>query len=756
MAILDFIETPQRISLRTPDLELGWSADDGALRLLRRPDGASVIGHGPAIPVVDVALGAPDSWLAARSFVRYLASRFVQNNDGTAEVTIISGLGPLKMHDRYQISGTLVQRNLIIENVSVEDAAIYGVRLLIPFARIGRAEICRFEAPGNSVRPGVPLEVAAAQRRDVLPRRFFAPGLRNSSALELAPTHGPGLLALHTALQTEANAALSHETLLCWYTSPREAALPYLEGTPPNERAAVSLGHEIAVAARLPSGSHITCGSQHVQLLNQPWSAALATFRDTLLPTLLPPLDDPAPWLRDAVIYETHPALYGGFSGLRLALPDLVSLGITTLVLLPIQPFARPRERLWDGNWHGSGNPYAIRDFEQLDPTLGNEQELHELVQSAHRHGLRVLVDLALQGCAHTARYVAEHPDWFVRNEQGAFVVSDHVAAPPVGTALPPGCYSFDWNNPELQEFLYTVALALAQRYDLDGFRVIGPYNPIPNWSPKLPYHASAAGLALLPLLQRLRLSLRQWKGEAALICDLHGPLYTGSHDACADYMVHHMFMHMALNRISPAELGAYLHDHRASMPEGSLRIGFMETHDTCDINPLADGLRGSRLSRMALAGMIFCGFVPSLWMGQEQGEELVLRELLRVWHTQPVLRYGQTLYNAVTCDSPQVFAVLRRCGTGCVLGLLNVGPHKRTVTLGLPVAELGLAEGDYQFNELVSGLCWSEDGRRAWNRDELRQFKLTLDPFGSYCVAIEAVATEALEIADCSLQIAD
>lgn len=741
MPAFELTETFQKVTLRTPELELSWSSEDGALRVLRRLEGLSVIGHGPAVPAVDVALGSASSWLAERSFVRYLSHHHTFEED-SAEVTIVVGLGPLVIHDVYRVTGALVTRQVMIENVSLDAVQIHGLRLLVPYARIGRAETCHFEAPSSSVRPHVPLEIAASQRRNVSPRRFFAPGLRGGSALELAPTHGPGLLVLHTPPAMPTAAPVQAETLLCWYFSAVETALPFLEGRSrrlTTEPVAVSLGHEVAVAAWLNSEDRITCGTQSLLLLDKPWAQAQVQFRQSLaLQGVRPPPDQPD-WVRDAVIYETHPALFGGFAALTRTLPELVELGFTTLLLLPVWEFARPRERLWDGNWNHSGSPYAIRDFERIDATLGTPRELRALVDKAHNLGLRVLFDLALRGCAANSRYVQEQPHWFCRDPHGTFATMPHPLVPSISRILPPGCYSFDWNNSDLHSYFAAWALDLMHRYDLDGFRVTGPYNPISNWMRRLPYHASAASMGLLPFLRRLRESLHLVKTDAALICDMHGPIYTEMHDACADYLVHHMFVYLTLNQITPAELGEYLHDHRATLPPGSTRIGFMETHDTCDVNPLADGLRGSRLSRMAIAGMIFCGFVPALWAGQERGEEMVLRELLRVWHESAELRYGETFYNAVACDSPHVFAVVRVLDGSSVLGLLNVGPHKRTVTLSLPVDLMNLADGCYHLHELISDISWTEEGRETWGRDELRQFQLTLDPYGSYCVAIEA-----------------
>lgn len=728
----DFNQTQEWLTLHTPELELAWSCADGALRILRFHDRASVLGYGAPQMSLDVALGKPENWLAERSFARYLSHRCEVQND-IATVVIAVGLGPLKLYDQYTVCGTLISRQIRIENVSLDERRICGLRMLVSNARVGCAETCFFEAPGSSIRPHVPFAVAAAYRREVLPHQVFTPDLPERQDLELSPVQGPGILALHNAPASNHN---DNETLLCWYSSSTEVAFPFIEGIADNLTAmAVSLGHDIRLAGWLPPEATLSSGIQHLTLLREHWAQTLTTIRDTLPLRKTHPTEEQAAWLRDATIYETHPALFGGFRRMIEALPHLVDLGITTLLLLPMWEFAHRRTRLWDGNWIDSGNPYAVRDLEALDPMLGAPDDLQALVEAAHEQGLRVLFDFVVHGCAAESRYTEEHPEWFAKDETGAFITP---TLP--GAALNfQDCYSFDSNNPDLRAYLYNWALAQLQRYNIDGYRVITPCNLAYNWSRRLPYNASAGALGLLPLLQQLRRDLRRIKPDAALVCNLSGPIYVASHDAAYDYLVHHMFVHTALNRMTPAELGAYLHSHFAALPPRSVRIGFTETHDTCDVNPLASGLRGARISRMILAGMIFCGFVPALWSGQEQGEELVIRALLRVWREYPVLRYGNTLYNAVQCESSQVFAVLRSFVGVHVLGLLNFGSHKRTVTFQLPADSLGLTQQRYRLHELVMDLLWSEEGQSSWERDELQHIQLTLEPFGAYCVAIEA-----------------
>jgi starch synthase (maltosyl-transferring) len=717
---MPFTTSEQRrvVALHTPEIEIAFSMDDGGLRSLRRVGGPSVLGYGVPQPSVDVQLGVAREWLAERMFVRYLR-HVVEERDGAVELVIVIGIGPLIVYDRYHITGALIARRVSVVNVGEDELQLHGVRLSLPWVRVGLLELCRFEAPGNNVRPHVPLQVAAALRRGVLPRRFFAPGLREGRALEPAPTQGSGLLALHDA-ETD-------ETLLCWYYSQVETALPQVEGND----TAVTLTHQVELADWMRSEVALSGGTQYILLLREPWPAALAAFQRTWPICGLHRLAQPAAWLRDAAIYEVHPAQFGGLIGLAAAIPSLRALGVNTLCLMPIWEFARRKNRLWDGNWAASGDPYAVRDFDALDHTLGTHDDLCALVAVAHTHGMRVLLDLPLRGCAADAGYIDDHPDWFCYDEAGQIIHAPGQAA----------IVRFDWASRPLQDHMLAWALDWLRSCGFDGYRAIASRTRLPNWVKRLPYHSGASAIGVVRFLDRLRTALAEVAPDAALIGELGGPVWETNLDMTLDELTHHMFLHMAMSRVTPSELGDWLSDHRGALPPGALRACFTESHQTRLMNPLADGMRGSRISRMLLTGMVVCGFVPMIWSGQELGDERWIGRLLRMWEQQPVLRHGVTHYNAVPCDSPQVFAVLRTSEAEQLLGLLNVGPHRQTIAVSLPVDTLGMPDGEYALHDLLDGGEWAEEGQRSWRRDELLSLRLTLEPFGAYCFAVRLVA---------------
>ena len=695
--------------VRRGDVRLSFSATDGSLVGLGWGDSPTKwAGHGERTMVVDACLKGR-GWVS-----RLSQAELVDINENGSQVTVVVRCGPILLEDIYVVDGGLIARRLRVTNQGTEEAQLEKVLLAVPWVRIGEVSDCRFEAPGNTTRPRLPLRAAAKQMARGPTDTAFAPGVRWGCRFETAPDAGPGLLAVHNKRRGE--------SLLVWYYSEIEAGWPEIDGN----GEAVSLMHYVGLAGWLAPGQSLETGTQHIILHRGTWDEALVAYRDCqtcegLLPTLY---GDPPDWVHEAAIYEVHPSQYGGFRGLAYALPGLRDIGFDVLYLMPIWEYDNRKDRLWDLNWKASGSPYAMRDFERFAPSLGTPEDFRHLVDEAHRLDMRILLDFVAQGCALDARYVTEHPEWMARNESDN-LVSSHGWI---------DTYSFDWANPQFHDYMLGWALELVREYSIDGYRVDAPHGKEPNWDRTIPYHASYTSLGVIRLLERLQRGLKEINPQAALLCELYGPIYVKSHDFCYDYLPHHMIHYLAIGKLSPWELGEWLGDHRACLPEGAVRVCFTETHDTRDTTALAMALRGSLVHQAEAALLVLAGFVPMVWSGEEDGLEEFYAWLLQVRSTNPALMQGDCVYNAVSCNDPQVFNLIRCSEEQTIVGLINFSPHKKTFTLGLPISVLGIGPRDsYELVELLAGVEWDEEGRRFWRGSDLQDFVLTLEPYRPY-----------------------
>jgi len=90
------------------------------------------------------------------------------------------------------------------------------------------------------------------------------------------------------------------------------------------------------------------------------------------------------------------------------------SLGVTAIWLTPFV------EQIRAGVDEGYGKTYAYhgywtRDWTAVDPALGTKADLHALVDAAHRHGMRVLMDAVINHSGPATRQDSAWPDDWVR-----------------------------------------------------------------------------------------------------------------------------------------------------------------------------------------------------------------------------------------------------------------------------------------------------------------------------------------------------
>lgn len=161
-------------------------------------------------------------------------------------------------------------------------------------------------------------------------------------------------------------------------------------------------------------------------------------------------------------------AFHGGdLVGLTQQLDDLAELGVTALWITPVV-------KNIDGYVDGAGFPdwgyhgYWADDFNQIDPRFGTEAELKNLVDEAHKRGIKVLLDVVYNHPGYNSSYARrEDYEKWVRNGRRGSECGDT----PITECLA-GLPDFKTENPEVAAYLFDAHMGLAKRTGIDGFRL--------------------------------------------------------------------------------------------------------------------------------------------------------------------------------------------------------------------------------------------------------------------------------------------
>jgi cyclomaltodextrinase len=323
-------------------------------------------------------------------------------------------------------------------------------------------------------------------------------------------------------------------------------------------------------------------------------------------------VDEEAPpdWLLDAVIYQVFvdrfspapgaafakPGDLGGFcggtlSGLISRLDYLEDLGVNCLWLTPIFP---------SPSHHG----YDATDYETVEPRLGTDADLRELVHAAHQRGMRVLLDFVANHLSdrHPAFLAARRDPhgatrgWFYfREAPGAYESFYNVPEMPI----------LNSDNPGVRQYLIEAASGWL-RAGCDGFRLDHAHGVTHGfWS-----EFRAAARAINP--------------ECAMIGEITDTpavmrSFAGRMDGCLDFRLLELLRaFFAFDALTASQFDRDLQEHLAYFGNDMVLPSFLDNHD---MNRFLWSVGGDK-RRLRLAAL--CQFTlpgpPIIYYGTEVG----------------------------------------------------------------------------------------------------------------------------------------
>ena len=597
--------------------------------------------------------------------------------------------------------------------------------------------------------------------------RVFAPGNQLRVAPRLAELEGSfqvltagggwgstGLVAF--------SAAEPATTLSAWFMSDTEIGRVDVASTPDG----ASLVYRTGLAGVVSPEHSLKHGSVFLDLQDRDWDTVAKT-----VPGMFDALGIQGPagrptWFERANMLEVHIGVthfgdwdyqpYPTVAALRADLRRIKDLGFDVIEIMPRQPYPS----------------YAVDDYDDISLGYGDEAELREFVEAAHALGIRILLDIVLHGVidkerarANLAKMEAsegyaeldvdivapfggtttqrhlrniawlrrmldevptwlqyaperhpildEHPEWFMRNSAQEII----------------GIYTngFDVANVAWQEYFIESAVAMVERLGIDGFRVDAPsYNLLPNWTPATADRASYSPLGCLGLFPKLRRALKKVDSDIALYTEPCGALYRTDTDASYNYDEHWLIDallrpevggHGAAPIRSGAEFAAWLAARNQALPEDSMVVHHVDSHDTMWWPLVGSKWRreqyGLDATKAFIAVMALVGGPYMTYVGGEEGVEDYLRTIHRLRNQRPELQHGVAEFASVRSSRDEIFAVVRGGpGPKCVV-LVNMS--SQTLSCDVEIDDWSAAAA----RDLLSGAAFPGGAGESSSRFE-------------------------------------
>jgi cyclomaltodextrinase len=412
-----------------------------------------------------------------------------------------------------------------------------------------------------------------------------------------------------------------------------------------------------------------------------------------------------AEWVDNAMVYEIFVRSFspeGDLDGVTAQMGHIAELGVNAIWMMPI--FEGPSD-------HG----YEITDYYTIEQDYGTEQDLHELVEAAHAHGIHVVLDMVINhtGIGHpfmqdALRYGRNsfYWAWYDRDGSGNYT------------------YYYDWSslpninlaNPETARYYIDMCKYWIEEFDIDGYRCDVAWGP----------------------MQRTPQFWVDWRRELKKIkpdCFLLGEagasdfaILNDRFDMAYDWALHHEgtagFTRMFPGIPNLSNLTELITNYGFPWPDYKNPFRFMENHDESRYITVKTPAQTKLVAEllMSIPG------VPMIYAGQEIGETSqrgtinwgsdpnnMYQHYYRLMNARkmlPAMRTGD--FDLLTTDQPGPCYAFTRTGEGMdpVIFCGNFSSTSQLVNVNLDAELLGLhPDSTYYVSEITTAQSFSRLG---------------------------------------------
>ncbi len=300
----------------------------------------------------------------------------------------------------------------------------------------------------------------------------------------------------------------------------------------------------------------------------------------------------------------------GDLVGLTRKLDYLADLGVTALWITPIvDQIDHPVQGAGFPDWAYHG--YWGDDFTALDRHWGSEDDLHQLLEQAHKRGIAVVLDVVINHAGYRARWAGK-PRWTRASETRSCPADDR--ANDVDRCLL-GLPDFRTEDPKIRRAILDWQLNWAQRFAFDGFRV-DTFKHVEE-EMLIELHRRAEAIAREEHQRENFLILGEWWGTVQGGETSQRLVASGAADTLFDFSFHGLVEDFLAGRMRAEAAGHHLAKRCAS---GQVPlVHFLDSHD---VPTFLHRLAPEHKPRYPLAAVLqFTTFgIPLITWGNELG----------------------------------------------------------------------------------------------------------------------------------------
>ena len=312
--------------------------------------------------------------------------------------------------------------------------------------------------------------------------------------------------------------------------------------------------------------------------------------------------------LESAIIYEANIRQYsqeGTFDEFTKDIPDLKSLGVKIIWLMPVFPISETKRKATGGadskfasdfpedeQSRYLGSYYAVSDFTQINPEFGNIEDFRELVNTAHDNGMYVILDWVPNHTGWDHTWLKTNPEYYTQNENGEVVHPDGTDWTDVA--------DLNYDNKSMRKEMIEDMNYWITEEGVDGFRCdVAGSVPLDFWQEAIP-------------------QLRKQK-DIFMLAEAFEPdlLKDGLFDMAYAWDGHHLLNGLAKGEMNLSDYEAYITKIFKDYETNDILMNFVTNHDENSWNGTIKERMGDASELLTVFSYIQKG-MPLIYTGQE------------------------------------------------------------------------------------------------------------------------------------------
>lgn len=374
-------------------------------------------------------------------------------------------------------------------------------------------------------------------------------------------------------------------------------------------------------------------------------------------------------WILQGNIYEVNVRQYspeGTFNAFAKHLDRLKEMGVQTVWFMPINPISKVARK-------GSlGSYYAVSDYTAVNPEFGTMKDFQSIVHSIQDRGMKVIIDWVPNHTGADHRWIASHPDFFVKDSTGKPAVAfDWVDV-----------RQLDYKNTEMQDSMINAMKWWVNETGIDGFRVDVAWNvPASFW------------VKCIPEIKKMGNKFMLAEGDSAYLAK-------SGFDAVYPWHMFKMMVKVAKGERPAFALDSVKAETDLMYPAETIQMYFTSNHDENTWNQSDHGnFPGPVHAPFAVFTQTMANSVPLVYSGQEEPLKRPLKffdkdpikfgkyERAKFYTTLQNLRKSNSALSAEAGfrkveagDPAAVYAYVRQKGDKKLLIILNLSAKEQSI----------------------------------------------------------------------------